>query len=313
MPVVILNKNRFTFSVKSLTRDTVHSHIHLLRPYLKTKEFLIKNISLVSASRLFKKIFIETISYCNNDCDFCSASIRSQAKSPANLMSEGLFDQIIKELSDLSFSGSVAFHCNNEPLLDKRLTVFVRKAREKLRNNFFYIYTNGTLVNVNLANQLFEAGLNRMIINNYDNRHELLSSVAEIITNKDKIKGDIIINYRRKDEVLGNRAGQSPNNCNLLRKSLNLICLRPLSEIVVGYDGVIPLCCADALWREVMGRFGNSRLQDVWFSDPFKRIRESLANGDRSCSEICRPCDALNLPSLEGLYLGVTGLKICRQ
>jgi len=275
----------------------------LQKNYLKLKEIVMKNNCGVPSyeNPLFSKIFIETVSYCNNDCAFCPASVEAGAKNPENLMPESLYLKILNELASICFTGSIAFHCNNEPLLDPRLPSWIKMARSLLKNNFFYLYTNGILINVDLANELFASGLNRIIINNYNDQHKLNSSIRNLLDNSAVLRGEVIINYRAKTDYFGNRAGQSPNAPAFLKKPLKIQCLRPSTEIVIGYDGSVPLCCADGLWRVVMGNVKNSSLKDIWFSDFFKRVRGALAKGDRDCAEICRVCDALNFPAPKGI------------
>lgn len=274
----------------------------MLKSYLKLKESIIKNNSVtIAENSLFKKVFIETISYCNNDCAFCPVSTNVGAKTPQSLMPEDLYLKIINELASLDFTGSIAFHCNNEPLLDKRLVSWINIARKVLKTNFFYLYTNGLLIDIKLANQLFEAGLNRIIIDNYDDNHRLIPSVKNLIDNQTALEGEVIVNYRLKNEYLGNRAGQSPNARFFFKKPLRIICIRPSKEIVIGSDGTVPLCCADGLWKLIMGDVKKTALKDIWFSDSFKRVRNSLANGDRSCTEICMSCDVLNFSAPEGI------------
>lgn len=275
----------------------------MLKNYLKLKEIVIKNNNGAPPDEfaLFTKVFMETVSYCNNDCAFCPASAKAGAKKPGNLMPESLYIKILNELASISFTGSIAFHCNNEPLLDTRLSSWIRMARGLLKSNFFYLYTNGIFINMNLANGLFESGLNRIIINNYNDKHKLNPSIRKLLDNSTALRGEVIINYRAKTDYFGNRAGQSPNAGVFLKKPLKIQCLRPSTEIVVGYDGTVTLCCADGLWKVVMGNVKNSSLEDIWFSDFFKRIREALAKGDRACTKICRLCDALNFPAPKGI------------
>jgi len=248
---------------------------------------------------LFQKIFIETVSYCNNDCSFCPASTKIGAKSPENFMTEDLYMKVLNELVHISFSGSVAFYCNNEPLLDERLSSWIKVARSLLKTNFFYLYTNGMFINIRLANQLFKAGLNRLIIDNYNDKHELVPSVKELIDCSSFLKGEVIVNYRFKTDYLGNRAGQSANAAFFLKEPLRIMCIRPLREIVIGYDGTVPLCCADGLWKMVMGNVKETSIKDIWFSDSFKKIKRSLLNKNRDCTEICKKCNALSL-SVQG-------------
>ena len=298
----IRNSNKYIYRAKSAIRRRIYTNPLFLMKYLKLKEIFIKYMATgYKKNGLFKKIFIETVSYCNNDCIFCPASSKAGIKKPENFMSEDLYAKILKELKGISFKGSVAFHCNNEPLLDKRLASWIARARGLLKTNYFYLYTNGILIDIKLANQLFDAGLNRIIIDNYNDEHELIPSVRDIRKDSFLIRGEIIVDYRFKNDYFGNRAGESPNAEFFLKKALKLICTRPSMEIVVGYDGTVPLCCADGLWRVKIGNARKSNLKDIWFSDAFRSARRSLLKGDRSCTEICKVCDALHLPSLKGI------------
>ncbi|MDD5477767.1 MAG: SPASM domain-containing protein [Candidatus Omnitrophica bacterium] len=303
MTIKIRNKNKYVYGIRSKVRRFLRRSNFMQKNYLKLKEIVIKNNFRVPAdkNKLFDKVFIETVSYCNNDCAFCPASAKAGAKNPKNLMLESLYLKILNELANLSFIGSIAFHCNNEPLLDARLSSRIRIARGLLKNNFFYLYTNGILINANLVNELFESGLNRIIINNYNDQHKLNPSIRKLLNNSAVLGGEVIINYRAKTDYFGNRAGQSPNAGVFLKNPLKIQCLRPLTEIVIGYDGTVPLCCADGLWKVVMGDAKDSTLKDIWFSDFFKSARRSLAKGSRSCSEICKVCDALNFPAPKGI------------
>jgi len=302
MALIIRNSNKYIYTVKSKLKGYLYRNPLLLKNYLKVKEAFIKagGFAKVPDNGLFKKIFIETVSYCNNDCAFCPASAKTGLKRPEHIMSEALYMKILQELTEISFQGSIAFHCNNEPLLDRHLPSRIKTARGLLKTNFFYLYTNGTIINIESANQLFAAGLNRIIISNYSDNYELIPPVKNLIDNSSGLQGEVIVNYRLKDEYLGNRAGESPNGGPSLKKPLKVICARPLTELVVGYEGTVPLCCADGLWKSVMGNARESSLKDIWFSGSFKRIRRSLAEGARDCTEICRVCDALKLPRLKG-------------
>jgi len=300
--LIIRNKNREIYGLKSKIRKYCRHNRFVFNTLLRMKELIIKKgAACQGEDKLFDKIYIETVSYCNNDCPFCAASVKVGIKRPGDFMQEALFMKIITELKDISFSGSVAFHCNNEPLLDSRLVFLIKKARGLLKGNYFYLYTNGILLNVKLANDLFEAGLNRIILNNYNDEFKPLPSVKDILNNSGDLKGEVILNYRFKKEYLQNRAGQNPYADILLKKPLDVLCVRPSREMVVGYDGTVPLCCVDAAWKAVMGNVKEARLEDIWFSDLFKNARKLLAAGDRRGVEICRLCDALNFSAPKGI------------
>jgi len=301
--LTIRNRDEYTCNIRSKVKEFIYRNPLVLRNYLKLKEIYIKNNSPLPKSEnvLFKKVFIETVSYCNNDCDFCPASTKLEAKAPKHFMPEDLYEKILNELKELSFAGSLAFHCNNEPLLDERLASWVKRARAFLKDAFFYLYTNGTLIDVKMANQLFEAGLNRIIINNYSDRHKLIPPVKDLMKNAAILKGELIVNYRHKDEYLGNRAGESLNAKLFLKEPLKIMCIRPSTEMVIGYDGTVPLCCADGLWKVIMGNIKDFSISEVWFSGSFRKMRKSLLRGERDSIEICKVCDALNFSAPKGI------------
>ncbi|MBN1869568.1 MAG: SPASM domain-containing protein [Candidatus Omnitrophica bacterium] len=297
----VRHKNKYLFDLKKGIRRILYSHEPVLKGYLKAKEIFIKRNSLpYDKDALFEKIFIETVSQCNNDCGFCPVPSKGEGSPEGRFMTEGLFAKIMNELAGLSFKGSVAFYCNNEPLMDRRLPFWVKEAREKLHNNFFYLYTNGTLISLEGANQLFETGLNRIIIDNYDDEHRLIPPVQDLMDHAASLKGEVILDYRHKNDYLGNRAGQNPNPGVVLKEPLRLRCVRPSRELVVGYDGTVPLCCADGLWKVRMGNVQETGLKDIWFSGHFKDVRRILWEADRSVTEICRVCDAVNLSCPKG-------------
>ena len=303
MPVKLRNKNQLLYTLLLALKRLIHSNGFLLMPYLRIKESVITRkigIDYNGVDALFEKIFIETVAHCNNNCDFCPLPGKIKAGAPLNFMSEELFMKIILELKSIFYKGSVAFHCNNEPLLDGRLASWIKIARANLKHNFFYIYTNGILLSVTAAQELFDAGLNRIIFNCYARGQEVINTVKKLTREDVLLRGELVIQYRRKDEYLGNRAGQSPNSRFSLKRPLEIMCLRPQREIVVCYDGTIPLCCADALLKSVMGNAREKSLREIWFADSFRRIRRALAERDRSCTEICKKCDSLQLPR----YLG---------
>ncbi|MBU1125530.1 MAG: SPASM domain-containing protein [Candidatus Omnitrophica bacterium] len=302
MSLAIKNKNKYLYAIRVKLESAVYRHVLLRNGYLGLRQMLLLQQfhGFASGDMLFKKIFIETISYCNNNCAFCPASTAVGMKEPQHRMSERLYEKIIKELEDMAYPGSVAFHGNNEPFLDNRLAEWIAYARRHLKNNFFYLYTNGLAADITTINALFEKGINKVIINNYDDTHRLTPSLVELVRQEVFLKGETVIYYRRKNEYKGNRAGQSPNAEGELTVPLRFVCVRPFAEIVVGYDGTVPLCCADGLWKSVVGNVSETSISEVWFSPALKRVRDSLVKRDRSRLVACKFCDAVSFLHLKG-------------
>lgn len=206
-------------------------------------------------------------------------------------MSKDLYLKILNELKVLDFDGRFIFHGNNEPLLDKRLCDLIGIARGLFPKNYFSMNSNGLCINATLELDLFNAGLTELTINNYTDNLELLPSVKNILNNLDPAKVDINIVCSLKNDFRTNRAGETLGPKYHLKRPLKFVCQRPLTELIIGYDGTVPLCCADALWKEEMGNATQNSLKEIWFSQNFDNIRRALALGDRSCTEICKVCD----------------------
>ena len=90
-----------------------------------------------------KMVEIETYTACNRRCSYCPNATHER---PDAFMSEALFASIIDQLSELQFGGRMSFHFYNEPLLDPRLTDFIRHSRQQLPSIRIVLYSNGDLL-----------------------------------------------------------------------------------------------------------------------------------------------------------------------
>lgn len=120
----------------------------------------------------FKKTYIEITNICNLSCEFCPKTGR-----PAQFMSRGLFEEILRKIS--GHSKQLYFHVMGEPLLHPEIGLFL-----DLSHKFGYrvnITTNGTLIDkaagsiipkpalrqVNFSLHSFEANLREYPMDSY--------------------------------------------------------------------------------------------------------------------------------------------------
>ena len=127
---------------------------------------------------LFTDIEIETINRCNGTCSFCPVN-RNVDTREFKKMPEELFNKIIQELKEINYSGSVALYSNNEPLLDKRIYEFARITREELPNSYIYMFTNGTLIDMDKFLELMKY-LDLLVIDNYTDEFKFHPQVEDI-------------------------------------------------------------------------------------------------------------------------------------
>jgi radical SAM protein with 4Fe4S-binding SPASM domain len=244
----------------------------------------------------FDRVEIETISRCNNTCEFCPVNRRVDPR-PRRLMTEQLFDRIIGMLGERRFRGGFALFSNNEPLLDSRIEDLAARAREALPDACHYLYTNGTLLTVDRFERLMPS-LHHLTINNYDNDGRLLPTVRAVYeyAKAHLRSGAVDIHMRRSDELLTTRAGTAPNRG--LIRPLAVSCFLPFSQLIIRPDGKVSQCCEDALGRATLGDLSCQTLSEAWNSPERKLLQARIRRG-RAEDPLCRGCDTLDLNEQE--------------
>lgn len=80
------------------------------------------------------------------------------------------------------------------------------------------------------------------------------------------------------------------------------VCLRPFKQMYITYNGLVAQCCSDALNKYIMGDINKQSLLEIWYGEPFTRVRDSLL-GNGELNDLCKVCD------LERIYETVDDLK----
>lgn len=249
---------------------------------------------------LFNTIFFEVRTRCNGSCMFCAASIQSEKRKDTSLDIE-LYRKIINDLREMKYSGRIAYHVNNDPLLFRDLYEFIKIAREYLPESLIHICTNGKALSHKKALLLYETGVDRITVNYYTN--DVSKEVPDIFTDiandvANKRGAEFTITRRKVDEVLESRAGTAPNK-NDKSTWPRGYCQRPFDQFNVTVDGRVSKCCADFFFSDVMGNAKDQSLKEIWLGDKFNEVRENLLKGNRELVDGCKDCD----------YYGVKKIK----
>lgn len=247
-------------------------------------------------------VHIETRSQCNSKCAFCAAAVQFKSR-PDIHMSYELFEKILDDLKEIEFCGRLSLYSNNEPLLDPRLSDFIKLARKKLPKAFIEIKTNGIKLNFEKCNELFDCGLDFLYVNDYvferplAHRKNILQLIGQLESIRLKKEGSdldwvnkINIDLRDGNAVLDSRAGTAPNRKDTEIKS-GWICLRPFEMLVVDPRGTVGLCSEDVLFKEPMGNLRDFSIKEIWGGEEYFLVRQKLLNGDRACKTTCAQCD----------------------
>ena len=259
-------------------------------------------------------VFFELRTKCSGRCSFCAASIQNETR-PDSVMEFGLFNKVITELADLDYSGRVAFHVNNEPLIVPDLEKYLSLTREKLPRAWIQILTNGRSLSIKRAESLMEAKVNEITVNHYDDDDYLkqilpprFASIRDEVISKyypkkfirsghgpGKFNVGTVFRYnvmnRRETEVLTNRAASAPNKEGLVGENMLGFCQYPFIQFNITTDGRVGLCCADLYFKSIMGNVKNQTVSEIWFGKEFQAERKALLANDRTGNSLCQTCD----------------------
>ncbi len=290
-----------------------------LRFTLKDKLFyqpIIKHHA-ITAERpaLFDTVFFEVITKCNSRCSFCAASKQNEKREPL-AMPFATYSKVVDELVDLGFTGRVAYHVNNEPLLFPELASFIAYAREKLPAARKQVMTNGMLLTAKRGAELIESGVDEIHVDFYRERGDqpLYPGVREFMEQTipsffpNRENGKFVsadgtrrfsfkIEYRFLKEVISSRGGTSPNKRTERREEVRGFCVFPWTQFNVTASGVVNKCCADLYFSDVMGNVNEESVLEIWHGERLTRVRERLLRGERAVLPNCRECDYIGFPN----------------
>lgn len=68
-------------------------------------------------------------------------------------------------------------------------------------------------------------------------------------------------------------------------------CRRPFHSMVICWDGVVPLCCADYRRACAVGDVSRETIHAVWNGTQMNAARLEMTNGEFRTAEICRSCE----------------------
>lgn len=271
-----------------------------------------------TAAPLFRRIQIQTVSWCNRSCAFCPSGKFLVARA---FMSLATYRRLMAQLHDLNFDGRISPYLMNEPLLDKRLPTLIADARQRCPESWIAINTNGDALSEALINRLFDAGLNCMDVNAYDHAAQYTAYVA-LAERVAAQRGDLTLStgyldptFNRTDlprntkilhcrdmtdwerrfraklatPDLTNRSGNVPDS-RRLAEPLPYGCERPFKQMYINYHGEAVLCCNDWRYEVVMGDTAVSTLPEIWNNARYRTYRANLQRRNRAMP-LCATCD----------------------
>lgn len=263
---------------------------------------------------LFQVVYFEVRTRCNGRCEFCAASVQNDTRKDT-LMSRETYDKVISQLKGINFSGRVAYHVNNDPLIFPHLLEFVDHARRELPKAWIQILTNGKNLTEREAENLVQAGINEITVNYYTNDldkdfpirfHEIRNEILPKYYDHHQIKeghgptkdGTKVIRFnlikRNVSDVLTSRAGSAPNKKHKSNKPMGF-CEFPFTQFNITADGRVSKCCAEFFFSDPMGNVNEEKIIDIWEGERFNHFRKYLFKGKRGVLEHCKNCDEFGI------------------
>ena len=272
---------------------------------------------------------IELVEGCTRRCEFCGIhKILDKCKTP-NFMTLELAEKIAKEISeDFKEKIRIEFAMHGEPLLHPEVHKIIKSFRRYLPKSQLSIISNGDIIlrnDENFVKKLFDAGLNFLQIDFYDEDEIRRNSLVSILKGskieikefyKDSTNIWIYRNHKIKKIILvdnfiensgkkvtrkihtdgGNLREELYEKYGIDKSSLPKLtrCARPFREMSINYDGNISLCCED--WCKIckIGNIKNKRLIEIWNSELINKYRYLLYHKRRDMIALCKNCNQVS-------------------
>jgi len=223
--------------------------------------------------RRTKRISLELSNLCNHAeiHHRCPAHFQEE---PA-ILPEAIVDAVLAGCRAYEFQGIISFHLYNEPGIDPRLVLFMRKVKQALPAARLFLLTNGWYLDQTLAREFEAHGLDFLGISAYSEEERArLSRISLGIP--------VRILLEPHDDRVHWYTGQTASGH-------SLACYCPLYEICITCRGEVGLCPFDWQRRHVFGNLHKDPLAAVLEQPAVWRLYGELSKGNREL-EICRAC-----------------------
>ena len=262
-----------------------------------------------------RHLFVETTASCNLSCSYCPREKTRQD------MDYRLFREIVDEASRYG-ARSFSLHLFGEPLLYPHIFEACAYIKRRNKRHTVLLTTNGTKVN-DCIDDLVSCGINQVL---WTWRKEARFTGATLL--KLKKWGKFRVRFIKEItppeayeewKTWGNVEGRKLHNyggeidtgrwdglqeksywkdySNSQKTSIRYPCYHLWLAPAVAWNGNILLCCSDPHQKEVLGKFPEQSVAEVWKGSQLESIRKSHLEG--RYEGICKDCDVWkSYPSL---------------
>ena len=270
-----------------------------------------------------RKVIIENTNACNAHCIFC---VRDEMNRNVGFMDFSLYKKIVDDCAALKVK-EVAIYRLGEPLLDPDFSEKVAYAK-KAGIEIVSTNTNASLLDEETATKILNSGLDVIYISldatskevyekirkglDFDIVKKNIQRFIELKNSRKKKKPAIILNFcyiaDNKDQVKGfirewKKHGQIwisnthdwSGKAKIQVEDSSFIkrvepCRLLWTEMVVSWNGQVPLCCIDYDDKIILGDLKNESIGDVWRGEKLEKYRKLHMTDDFDKIPICRSC-----------------------
>lgn len=235
-----------------------------------------------------KYVEIETCNLCTRKCSWCLFGSKQVGRKSFELLEDEYIYNVLNDLKEIGFSGTISLYSINEPLLDNRIKTgsLISETRRILGGSVaINLITNGDLLDLEIADTLFACGLNNLNVSCYDNK--TYDKITEMRRFNNHIK---LLDQRRysKGSWESNRAGFLYNNDE--NPFNNSPCYTPYFRAVIGWDGNVRICPHDMCGSASFGNIKNNSFLNILNSKEYTEFRTSLSFSRKDIIP-CKDCN----------------------
>ena len=285
---------------------------------------------MIKVPKIPPNVQIELCNICNAKCSTCPTP---KMKRKRGIMKFELFKKIIDDLESINFEGNILPFLNGESLLVKNFTNYLRYIRLKIPKSKIILFTNASLLNEDLSNEIIKEDLIDELIVSFDggtkksyesiriglsfdkvknNIHRLIQIRDNLKKEHPKVKITMVVTPENTDtrnklteefidvddinfSIMFNWGGQLSNSFNKdISSSKNNFCSLLYDTIYILQNGDVCLCCFDYEGIEKIGKIQNSPIKEIWLGEELQNKRNLLKNREFSELDLCRNCDVIN-------------------
>ena len=274
-------------------------------------------------------IQIELTEGCNLACSFCGIqsireneadgpeNIHGKASAPYRYLTIERARAICDRIKEAGWNPRLEFAMHGEPTMHPFFIDMIRLFRQELPKTSLMMTSNGGGLlrdTQKSVNQLMEAGLNVLFLDNYDrikivdkikeryngpypvyeypaernaNPHQRRKVTEHIIV----VGMDLTLATSGTHAQVSNHAG---NAFHLNHEQDGKRCAKPFREMSIRWDGNVAVCCNDWVGWYKCGNVVDTPMEEIWQGEAFHAARTKLYHGQRDFGP-CNGCDNTTL------------------